>query len=69
MEGRAWSLSTLSTRASGLGLRRTTTHSPAAYVSSATECCSLCKQLDPQHEVDFNAPDTAQAHALTDYNA
>ena len=47
-----WTLSTLSTKRGGLGLRSACRHSCAAFLASHTACHALCQELDPNHTAD-----------------
>ena len=62
-------LSTLSTKLGGLGLRSALRHSCAAFLASRTSCQDLCKELDPAHTTDTTSPSPTVAAALADYNA
>ena len=64
-----WTLATLSTKLSGLGLRSTEKHSSAAFLASRSACHSLCTKLDPDHVWEISDRDSAAAHALSDYNS
>ena len=68
LEAEDWSLATLSSKLSGLGLRSAAHHSPAAFLSSRATCHSLCSKLDPDHMWEISNADSATAHALTTYN-
>ncbi len=63
-----WTLATLSTKMSGLGLRSTLHHSSAAFLSSRAACHSLCRKLDSEHVWEITNPDSAAARALATYN-
>lgn len=65
----AWALSTLSTQLSGLGLRQVSEHSCASFLASTAASVHLCQQLDGRYKVDFAAPDSPEALALTSYNS
>ena len=63
-----WKLASLSTSQSGLGLRSTLQHSPAAYTASRAACYPLCRQLDPEHVCDFSTTTSAAATTVTLFN-
>jgi len=64
-----WSLASLSTTLSGLGLRRASRHSCAAYLASSYSCQDLCRMLDPAFSFDLADAGSDVAAALADYNA
>ena len=63
-----WTQATLGTKDGGLGFRRISHHSSAAYISSRSKCRELCQQLDPSHEWEGNDTSSALHEAVRDFN-
>ena len=47
LKAQDWSLATLSTKSSGLGLREVSKHCPAAFLASSSGSQVLCRKIDP----------------------
>ena len=60
-----WAQATRGLPLAGLGLRSTSTHSPAAYLVSVGACLQQCCDLDPTYPADLTAsPDVLDAMRL-----
>jgi len=62
-----WTLATLSTGKSGLGIRAIAEHCDAAFLASRTSCHELCRELDPQHTLHsavFASPELASLNNI-----
>ena len=68
LDDQEWSLATLATKSSGLGLRSCLQHSHAAFLSSRASCHKLCRELDPDHVWEIDDPGSAVAQALRAFN-
>ena len=63
-----WTVATLSTSQCGIGLRSTSKHSVAAFLSSRAGCHKLCCKLDPDHVWEAADPSSEVGQALTSFN-
>ena len=68
-DDRQWEQATLSTKASGLGLRSLDRHSCAGYLSSRSSCHHLCAQLDAHHRFDLSVASSSEHASRQAYNA
>ena len=65
-----WPLS-LSSKKSGLGLRRISVHCPAAFLACSLNSQELCRKLDPNYalRLDVPTPEAALAMVTLSYSA
>lgn len=64
-----WSLASLSTKSSGLGLRATSKHCSAAFLASSYNCQELCRKLDASYSLGLDSPHSDASLAMADYNS